>query len=148
MSRSEAPIANIAARPGAPGADLPQAVAAGAAHARPRRRGVAGGGRDGRPWAERWTRSADAHAALLRRVMDQTTRRVLRGETVPAGDKILSLFEPHADIVRKGRATPEDIFRSIFKAADKKVAASKGGQQAAIESLLVYAACVPASIIM
>ena len=28
---------------------------------------------------------------------------MLAGEPVPAGDKLVSLFEPHADIIRKGR---------------------------------------------
>ena len=35
------------------------------------------------------------------RVMDQTRRRVLRGESVPAGEKIVSIFEEHTDIIRK-----------------------------------------------
>ena len=54
------------------------------------------------PWAARWTRGVNACGALLRRVMDQATRRVLHGEAVPAADKVVSLFEPHTDIVRKG----------------------------------------------
>lgn len=40
---------------------------------------------------------------LIRRVIDQTERRVLAGEKVPAGDKIVSLFEEHTDIIVKGR---------------------------------------------
>jgi IS5 family transposase len=40
---------------------------------------------------------------LVRRVMDQTERRVFHGEAVPASDKIVSLFEPHTDIVVKER---------------------------------------------
>lgn len=42
--------------------------------------------------------------ALLRRmdqVLDQTQRRVLDGEKVPSGEKIVSIFEPHADIIVK-----------------------------------------------
>ena len=54
------------------------------------------------PWAARWIHDADACGALLRRVMDQALRRVLHGETVPAAEKVVSLFEPHTDIVRKG----------------------------------------------
>jgi IS5 family transposase len=43
---------------------------------------------------------------LGHRVVDQTERRVLHGESVPAQQKIVSLFEEHADIIRKGnRAT-------------------------------------------
>ena len=36
-------------------------------------------------------------------VMDQTRRRVLHGETVPAGEKLVSLFEAHADVLVKDR---------------------------------------------
>ena len=54
------------------------------------------------PWAVRWTRKAHHFAGLLRRVMDQAERRVLHGERVPATEKIVSLFESHTDIVRKG----------------------------------------------
>ena len=34
--------------------------------------------------------------------MDQTRRRVLDGQTVPVPDKMVSLFEPHTDIIVKG----------------------------------------------
>lgn len=43
------------------------------------------------------------YAGLLDRVMDQTRRRVIEGETVPASQKLVSLFEPHTDIIRKDR---------------------------------------------
>ncbi|MDP9348855.1 MAG: ISNCY family transposase [Gemmatimonadota bacterium] len=43
---------------------------------------------------------------LLERVIEQTERRVLRGETVSATEKVVSLFEPHTDvIVKDGRET-------------------------------------------
>jgi len=42
-------------------------------------------------------------AGLCRRVVGQTERRVLHGESVPAEDKIVSLFEPHTDIIVKDR---------------------------------------------
>jgi IS5 family transposase len=42
-------------------------------------------------------------ADLTARVIDQTQRRVLRGESVPAQDKVVSLFEPHTDIIVKGQ---------------------------------------------
>ncbi len=38
---------------------------------------------------------------LASRVIDQTTRRVVGGESVPASDKIVSIFEPHTDIIVK-----------------------------------------------
>jgi IS5 family transposase len=40
---------------------------------------------------------------LVKRVIDQTERRVLRGEAVSAEEKLVSIFEPHTDIIRKDR---------------------------------------------
>ena len=40
---------------------------------------------------------------LVEGVMDQTRRRVLAGEKVPASEKVVSLFEPHTDIIVKDR---------------------------------------------
>jgi transposase, IS5 family len=40
---------------------------------------------------------------LVKRVIDQTERRVLGGESVPASEKLVSLFEPHTDIIVKDR---------------------------------------------
>jgi IS5 family transposase len=43
---------------------------------------------------------------LLESVIDQAERRVLKGETVSAGEKVVSVFEPHTDIIVKdGRET-------------------------------------------
>jgi IS5 family transposase len=39
-------------------------------------------------------------------VIDQTTRRVLHGEAVPAEEKLVSLFEAHADVLVKKRRDP------------------------------------------
>ena len=39
---------------------------------------------------------------LARKVVDQTRRRVIDGEKVPAVEKIVSIFEPHTDIIVKG----------------------------------------------
>src|SRR5919109_1179167 len=36
-------------------------------------------------------------------VIDQTMRRILQGEQVPASEKIVSLFEEHTDIIRRGK---------------------------------------------
>jgi len=38
--------------------------------------------------------------ALAGRVMDQTTRRVIHNEQAPASEKVVSLFEPHTDIIK------------------------------------------------
>jgi len=40
---------------------------------------------------------------LVAQVIDQTTRRVLHGEAVPADEKLVSLFEAHADVLVKDR---------------------------------------------
>ena len=54
------------------------------------------------PWARSWESRAEHCMELLERVVDQTRRRVLQGESVPAPEKVASLFEPHTDIIRKG----------------------------------------------
>jgi IS5 family transposase len=40
---------------------------------------------------------------LARKAIAQTQRRVLKGESVPAAEKIVSIFEPHTDIIVKDR---------------------------------------------
>ena len=40
---------------------------------------------------------------LTYKVIDQTTRRVIYDESVPACEKIVSIFEPHTDIIVKDR---------------------------------------------
>ncbi|MCX7099049.1 MAG: ISNCY family transposase [Methylococcales bacterium] len=42
-----------------------------------------------------------AHA---KRQIDQIERRVIKGETIPHGEKVFSLFEPHTEWVSKGKA--------------------------------------------
>jgi IS5 family transposase len=43
-------------------------------------------------------------AQLLERVVLQTCRRVLEGERVPATEKLVSIFEEHTAIIRRGKA--------------------------------------------
>lgn len=52
--------------------------------------------------AELWRLQARHYLPLIERIVDQARRRVLGGEAVPAGAKLVSLFEPHADIIVKG----------------------------------------------
>jgi len=40
---------------------------------------------------------------LVQQVCAQTQRRVLEGEMVPAADKLVSLFEPHTAVIRRGK---------------------------------------------
>jgi len=44
---------------------------------------------------------------LTEKGIDQTTRRVINGESVPASEKIVSIFEPDTDIIKKDN---RDIF--------------------------------------
>jgi IS5 family transposase len=59
---------------------------------------------DGGRTARRLVEELDRLVPLARRVIDQTERRVLRGEAVPAGEKVLSLAEPHTAIVPRHKA--------------------------------------------
>jgi IS5 family transposase len=43
------------------------------------------------------------YAKLANRVLDQTRRRVFDEQSVPAAQKVVSIFEPHTDIIRKDR---------------------------------------------
>lgn len=49
-----------------------------------------------------WIEQIVHYRDLLEQVIDQTERRVLNGDCVPALEKIVSLFEPHTDIIVKG----------------------------------------------
>ena len=53
--------------------------------------------------AQEIARQLDHFLALTLRVVDQTRRRVFEGQIVPATDKLVSIFEEHADIIRKDR---------------------------------------------
>src|SRR5438105_11772643 len=52
--------------------------------------------------AERWRTQLGHFLPLIERILAQSQRRVLEGQAVPAGEKLVSLFEPHADIILKG----------------------------------------------
>jgi IS5 family transposase len=52
---------------------------------------------------------------LVGQVIAQTTRRVLQGEAVPATEKVVSLFEPHTAIIRKGKpGKPTEFGRVLW----------------------------------
>jgi transposase, IS5 family len=58
------------------------------------------------PMAEgalRLVHELEHYIPLAHQVVSQTRRRVLNGESVPADEKIVSIFEPHTDIIRKDR---------------------------------------------
>ena len=54
---------------------------------------------------EAWLASVGSWLPLVEQVIEQTERRVLKGETVPAAEKLVSLFEPHSDIIARAAAT-------------------------------------------
>lgn len=64
------------------------------------------------------TRIAKRLTALLprvERIIDQTVRRVLGGEKVPADEKLVSLFEPETAIISKGKpARPTEFGRMVW----------------------------------
>lgn len=52
---------------------------------------------------------------LVERVIQQTTRRVLEGQTVPATEKVLSLFEAHTALIRRGKVRhPTEFGRKVL----------------------------------
>src|SRR5258708_158051 len=56
----------------------------------------------------------DAMAPLVKQVMKQTSARIFRGDTHAEG-KILSLFEPSTEIIRKGKAGKPNEFGKMVK---------------------------------
>jgi IS5 family transposase len=56
----------------------------------------------------------DAMVPLIKQVMKQTRARIFRGDTRAEG-KILSLFEPSTEIIRKGKAGKPNEFGKIVK---------------------------------
>lgn len=53
--------------------------------------------------AQQTVAEIDRFVPLTRNVIFQTEQRVLQGQSVPARDKIVSIFEPHTDIIIKDR---------------------------------------------
>jgi IS5 family transposase len=49
-------------------------------------------------------RQAEQFLPLVNQAIQQTVRRVMNEEKVPAQEKLVSLFEPHTDIIRRGKA--------------------------------------------
>jgi IS5 family transposase len=59
-------------------------------------------------------RQLQTTAGLVRRVLAQTRARVLHGDT-HYPDKVLSLFEPHTEAIRKGKAAKPTEFGKLVK---------------------------------
>jgi len=54
-----------------------------------------------------WVAEVEYYKPLVAKVIDQCERRVFRNEKVPASEKIVSIFEPHTDIIIKSRRGTE-----------------------------------------
>jgi IS5 family transposase len=59
----------------------------------------------------------DHYCELGDPVIDQARRRVLQGEQVPTAEKIYSIFEPHTDLIKRGKVqTPIEFGHKVFLA--------------------------------
>ena len=57
------------------------------------------------------------YCELGERVIGQTRRRVLEGEEVPAEEKVYSIFEPHTDLIKRGKQRmPVEFGHKVFLA--------------------------------
>lgn len=65
--------------------------------------------------SKRLRQAVERFVPLVERVIDQARRRVLQGEMVPAREKIVSLFEPHTQIICRGKVTqPTEFGRKVW----------------------------------
>ena len=61
------------------------------------------------------------YCGLGERVIDQVRRRVLDGEQVPNAEKIYLIFEPHTDLIKRGKVrTPLEFGHKVFLAESAK----------------------------
>jgi len=57
---------------------------------------------------------------LATKVIDQCERRVLKGEKVPSTEKIVSIFEEHTDIIKRGKSqSPTEFGHKVLFATGK-----------------------------
>ena len=67
--------------------------------------------------AEELRRQIEHYCGLGERVIDQARRRVLLGEQVANDDKVYSIFEPHTDLIKRGKVlTPVEFGHKVFLA--------------------------------
>jgi IS5 family transposase len=52
----------------------------------------------------------DTFIPRIQQVIEQTQRRVFEGEKVPAEEKLVSLFKPHTQIIKRGKANQDTEF--------------------------------------
>lgn len=62
-----------------------------------------------------------AYCGLGEKVIHQTRRRVLDGEQVPTEEKVYSIFEPHTDLIKRGKERkPVEFGHKVFLAESSK----------------------------
>jgi IS5 family transposase len=64
----------------------------------------------GRLGGEHLAEEIERLEGLVERVVQQTERRVLKGESVAAGEKLVSIFEEHTTIISRGKAGKKTEF--------------------------------------
>lgn len=65
--------------------------------------------------AERLRSLLERVRPLVDQVVRQAEQRVLQGQTVPASEKVLSLFEPHTALIRRGKVRqPTEFGRKVL----------------------------------
>jgi IS5 family transposase len=65
--------------------------------------------------AERIREQLEHFLPLVEQAIEQAARRVLRGESVPAKEKLLSLHEPHTQVIRRHKAgKPTEFGRKLW----------------------------------
>lgn len=60
-------------------------------------------GKSGELDVDAWRKESGYILSMVDQVIDQTDKRVIQGIKVPSSEKIVSLFEPHTDIIVKGK---------------------------------------------
>jgi len=70
---------------------------------------------------ERVSEELQHYAGLAERVLSQARRRVLEGEQVSAQEKLYSIFEPHTDLIKRGKAnTPVEFGHKVLLAETRR----------------------------
>jgi IS5 family transposase len=65
--------------------------------------------------AQRIREQLDHFLPLIDQAIAQAARRVLQGEAVPSDEKVLSLFEPHTQVIRRHKAgKPTEFGRKLW----------------------------------
>lgn len=62
------------------------------------------------PETMQWVQTLQTSVPRIEQVIEQTRRRVFEDESVPAHEKLVSLFEPHTAIIRRNKAGKETEF--------------------------------------